>query len=158
MSWSWCGESCLRIQFSPWELNQEEGKERHSFLTPFFEHLDLVMHDNCLPPGLAIIPACLLLKPLWVHSFTRKWNNHDLPLSSHPSCSLAWVEGHMYPQRVTSDYDCTCTQPSLGRHKQATGKDGKRDKSYQHPLVPRNRTWMSARYESSVALCSWRDK
>lgn len=68
------------------------------------------------------------------------------PLCSHPLCGPAWIEGHICPQHVTSVCDCTCTQTSSGRYKQANGKDGKRDKSCQHPTVPRNRTWMSVHH------------
>lgn len=132
--------------------NQGGEEERDPFLTPFFEHLDQVVHEDCLLPGLSVIPAwfcfshseCILSL---VNEIVMTY-----PLCSHPSCGPAWIEGHIYPQHMTSDSDCTCTQTSLGRYKQANRKDRKRDKSCQHPMVPRNGTWMSLHYRVQL-LC-----
>lgn len=104
------------------------------------------MCEDCLFPGLSITPAYFCLS-----NFERILSHANkrvmiYPLSSHLLCGPTWIDGHSYLQHRISDCDCTCTQMSLERHKQANGKDRKRHKSCQHPMVPRNGTWMSAHY------------
>lgn len=63
------------------ELNQQEGEEeRDPFLTPFYEHLDHVVQWRLSTPWTFSYTSLVLLKPLGVHSFTCKWNSHDLSI------------------------------------------------------------------------------
>ena len=127
-----------------WTRRRESGEERFPDTILWKPRSGLAWKLST--PWTFSYTSLVLLKPLGVHSFFANEIVMTYPLCSHPSCGLAWIEGHIYPEHVTSDCDCTCTQTSLGRYKQANGKDGKRDKSCQHPVVPRNRTWMSVHY------------
>lgn len=109
------------------------------------------MHEDRLLPGRSVRPAWFGLSPSECILLLANEIVMIYPLCSDPLCGLAWIEVYIYPQHVTSDCDCTCTQTSLGGgYKQANRKDRKRDKSCQHPMIPRNRTWISVHYRAQL--------
>lgn len=85
----------------------------------------------------------VLLKPFWVHPFTRKSNSHDLSIVL---MSIVWSSldrGGTFILSMWQVSDWTCTQSSLERHKQENGKDRKIDGSGEYPMISRNRAWIS---------------
>lgn len=83
----------------------------------------------------------VLLKPLWVHPFTRKSNSHDLSIVL---MSIVWSSlnrgAHLSSACDKSVIELVLRHPWRG---QGEKLDRKIDESCEYPMISRNRAWIS---------------